>query len=82
MKGWVRSRTGGISPSRSLTPPDAPSPWYSRYGSGESDLLGEERPVSYMHDEAQRALRLDLLRQLDIGGSQFSSVTAMALRSP
>jgi pimeloyl-ACP methyl ester carboxylesterase len=38
---------------------------YSRYGSGESDLLGEERPVSYMHDEALRALP-DLLQQLDI----------------
>jgi len=38
---------------------------YSRYGSGESDLLGEERPVSYMHDEALRALP-DLLQQLHI----------------
>jgi pimeloyl-ACP methyl ester carboxylesterase len=38
---------------------------YSRYGSGKSDLLGEERPVSYMHDEALHALP-DLLKQLDI----------------
>ncbi len=38
---------------------------YSRYGSGESDLLGEERPVSYMHDEALRALP-ELLQQLHI----------------
>ena len=38
---------------------------YSRYGSGNSDLLAEERPVTYMHDEALLPLR-DLLAQLHI----------------
>lgn len=38
---------------------------YSRYGSGNSDLLGEPRPVTYMHDEALHALP-DLLAQLHI----------------
>ena len=38
---------------------------YSRYGSGNSDLLTEPRPVRYMHDEALAVLP-DLLRQLAI----------------
>jgi pimeloyl-ACP methyl ester carboxylesterase len=38
---------------------------YSRYGSGNSDLLSEPRAVAYMHDEALRALP-DLLAQLHI----------------
>jgi pimeloyl-ACP methyl ester carboxylesterase len=38
---------------------------YSRYGSGNSDLLAEPRPVTYMHDEALRSLP-DLLSQLHI----------------
>jgi pimeloyl-ACP methyl ester carboxylesterase len=38
---------------------------YSRYGSGNSDLLVEPRPVNYMHDEALYALP-DLLSQLHI----------------
>ena len=38
---------------------------YSRYGSGNSDLLDELRDVRYMHDEAFQALP-DLLAQLEI----------------
>ena len=38
---------------------------YSRYGSGNSDLLTEARLVTYMHDEALHALP-DLLEQLKI----------------
>jgi pimeloyl-ACP methyl ester carboxylesterase len=38
---------------------------YSRYGSGNSDLLTEPRPVRYMHDEALAVLP-DLLSQLAI----------------
>jgi len=38
---------------------------YSRYGSGNSDLLTEPRPVRYMHDEALHSLP-DLLAQLGI----------------
>jgi pimeloyl-ACP methyl ester carboxylesterase len=38
---------------------------YSRYGSGNSDLLAGSRPVRYMHDEALHSLP-DLLAQLDI----------------
>ncbi len=38
---------------------------YSRYGSGNSDVLAEARPVTYMHDEALVTLP-DLLAQLHI----------------
>jgi pimeloyl-ACP methyl ester carboxylesterase len=38
---------------------------YSRYGSGNSDLLAEARPLTYMHDEALATLP-DLLAQLHI----------------
>lgn len=38
---------------------------YSRYGSGQSDLLAEERGVRYMHEEALYSLP-DLLGQLQI----------------
>lgn len=38
---------------------------YSRYGSGNSDLLDEPRDVRYMHDEALQALP-DVLAQLEI----------------
>jgi pimeloyl-ACP methyl ester carboxylesterase len=38
---------------------------YSRYGSGDSDLLLEPRPVTYMHDEALHVMP-DLLTQLQI----------------
>jgi pimeloyl-ACP methyl ester carboxylesterase len=38
---------------------------YSRYGSGNSDLLAEPRAVTYMHDEALCSLP-DLLAQLQI----------------
>jgi pimeloyl-ACP methyl ester carboxylesterase len=38
---------------------------YSRYGSGNSDLLTEPRLVTYIHDEALHSLP-DLLRQLRI----------------
>lgn len=38
---------------------------YSRYGSGNSDLLNEPRGVQYMHDEALQSLP-DLLSQLEI----------------
>ena len=38
---------------------------YSRYGSGNSELLAEPRPVQYMHNEALHSLP-DLLAQLEI----------------
>ncbi|HTS07725.1 MAG TPA: alpha/beta hydrolase [Candidatus Eisenbacteria bacterium] len=38
---------------------------YSRYGSGESDVLGEPRSVGYMHEEAETTLPA-LLKQLRI----------------
>lgn len=38
---------------------------YSRYGSGQSDLLNEARPVRYMHDEGLVVLP-ELLSQLEI----------------
>jgi len=39
--------------------------FYSRYGSGQSDLLTEPHPVTYMHHEAQAVLP-DLLARLEI----------------
>jgi len=42
-----------------------PATVYSRYGCGNSDLLAELRPVTFMHDEALHALP-DLLAQLQI----------------
>jgi pimeloyl-ACP methyl ester carboxylesterase len=38
---------------------------YSRYGSGNSDLLEEPRPVTFMHDEALKALP-ELLAKLNV----------------
>ncbi len=38
---------------------------YSRYGSGESDVLGEARAVRFMHDEALQSLP-EVLAQLEI----------------
>ena len=38
---------------------------YSRYGNGFSEVLHEARPVSYMHDEARRALP-DVLVAFDV----------------
>lgn len=52
---------------------------YSRYGSGNSDLLEEPRPVTYMHDEALKALpelltKLNLETPILIGHSDGASI--------
>jgi pimeloyl-ACP methyl ester carboxylesterase len=52
---------------------------YSRYGSGNSDLLEETRPVTYMHDEALKALpellaKLKLETPILIGHSDGGSI--------
>jgi pimeloyl-ACP methyl ester carboxylesterase len=52
-------------PARVAASTGCPVTVYSRYGSGNSDVLTEPRPVSYMHDEALRTLP-DLLAQLHI----------------
>jgi pimeloyl-ACP methyl ester carboxylesterase len=52
-------------PARVAIATGCPVTVYSRYGCGNSDLLAEPRPVSYMHDEALHALP-DLLSQLRI----------------
>jgi pimeloyl-ACP methyl ester carboxylesterase len=52
-------------PARIAAATGCPVTVYSRYGSGNSDLLTEPHPVTYMHDEAQRTLP-DLLAQLHI----------------
>src|SRR5258708_16343697 len=52
-------------PARVAAATGCPVTAYSRYGSGNSDLLTEPRTVNYMHDEAQRCLP-DLLAQLHI----------------
>jgi pimeloyl-ACP methyl ester carboxylesterase len=52
-------------PARVATTTGCPVTVYSRYGSGNSDLLAASRGVTYMHDEALRSLP-DLLAQLQI----------------
>ena len=52
-------------PARVADATGSPVTVYSRYGSGDSDLLTESRAVSYMHDEALRSLP-GLLAQLQI----------------
>jgi pimeloyl-ACP methyl ester carboxylesterase len=52
---------------------------YSRYGSGNSDLLEEPRPVTFMHDEALKALpellaKLNLEAPILIGHSDGASI--------
>jgi pimeloyl-ACP methyl ester carboxylesterase len=54
-----------VFPARVAAATGRPVTVYSRYGSGNSDLLAEPRPVRYMHDEALHSLP-DLLAQLDI----------------
>ena len=59
---------------------------YSRYGHGFSEVLGEAREPSYMHDEARIALP-DILRQLEIarpvlvGQSDGASIALIAAGS-
>jgi pimeloyl-ACP methyl ester carboxylesterase len=52
-------------PARVAAATGCPVTVYSRYGSGNSDLLREPRGVRYMHDEALQSLP-DLLAQLGI----------------
>ncbi len=52
-------------PARVAEATGCPVTVYSRYGNGNSELLTEPRPVSYMHDEALNSLP-DLLQQLEI----------------
>src|ERR1700730_6449131 len=52
-------------PARVAAATECPVTVYSRYGSGNSDLLTEPRSVTYMHDEAQFCLPA-LLAQLHI----------------
>jgi hypothetical protein len=44
-------------PARVAATTGCPVTVYSRYGSGNSDVLTEPRPVTYMHDEALRTAR-------------------------
>jgi pimeloyl-ACP methyl ester carboxylesterase len=52
-------------PARVAEPSGCPVTVYSRYGSGNSDLLNEPHSVRYMHDEALQSLP-ELLSQLEI----------------
>ena len=52
-------------PARVAEVTGCPVTVYSRYGSGNSDLLKEPRAVRYMHDEALQSLP-DLLSQLKV----------------
>jgi pimeloyl-ACP methyl ester carboxylesterase len=69
-------------PARVAAATGCPVTVYSRYGSGNSDLLAESRGVTYMHDEALRSLP-NLLAQLQIenpilvGHSDGASIAAI-----
>jgi pimeloyl-ACP methyl ester carboxylesterase len=52
-------------PARIADSTGCPVTVYSRYGCGNSDVLSEERAVTYMHEEALESLP-DLLSQLEI----------------
>src|SRR5260370_27835762 len=52
-------------PARVAAATGCPAVVYSRYGSGDSDVLEEPRPVTFMHDEALKALP-ELLAQLNV----------------
>jgi len=52
-------------PARVAAATGCPVTIYSRYGSGNSDVIAETRPVTYMHDEALHSLP-GLLAQLRI----------------
>jgi pimeloyl-ACP methyl ester carboxylesterase len=52
-------------PARVVAATGCPVTVYSRYGSGNSELLSEPRPVTYMHDEALASLP-EVLAQLEI----------------
>ena len=69
-------------PARVAAATGFPAVVYSRYGSGNSDLLEEPRPVTYMHDEALKALpellaKLNLETPILIGHSDGASIALM-----
>jgi len=66
-------------PARVAAATGLPVVVYSRYGSGNSDLLEEPRPVTYMHDEGLKALpelitKLNLEAPILIGHSDGASI--------
>jgi pimeloyl-ACP methyl ester carboxylesterase len=66
-------------PARVAATTGLPAVVYSRYGSGNSDLLEEPRPVTFMHDEALKALpelltKLNLETPILIGHSDGASI--------
>jgi pimeloyl-ACP methyl ester carboxylesterase len=66
-------------PARVAAATGFPAVVYSRYGSGNSDLLEEPRPVTFMHDEALKALpellaKLNLEAPILIGHSDGASI--------
>ena len=66
-------------PARVAAATGFPAVIYSRYGSGNSDLLEEPRPVTFMHDEALKALpellaKLNLETPILIGHSDGASI--------
>jgi pimeloyl-ACP methyl ester carboxylesterase len=66
-------------PARVVEATGCPVTVYSRYGSGNSDVLGEARGVRYMHQEALDALpellsRLEIDRPILVGHSDGASI--------
>jgi pimeloyl-ACP methyl ester carboxylesterase len=66
-------------PARVAAATGSPVVVYSRYGSGNSDVLEEPRPVTFMHDEALKALpellaKLNLETPILIGHSDGASI--------
>ena len=66
-------------PARLASTTGCPVTTYSRYGSGNSELLAEARPVNYMHDEALRTLphlvsQLHIEKPILVGHSDGASI--------
>jgi len=69
-------------PAKVAAATECPVVVYSRYGSGNSDLLEKPREVSYMHDEAWKSLpelltRLDIHAPILIGHSDGASIALL-----
>lgn len=67
-------------PARVAAATGCPVTVYSRYGSGHSDLLEEDRAVTYMHDEALSVLpelvtQLEIVNPILVGHSDGGSIS-------
>lgn len=76
-----------IFPAQVATATGCPVTVYSRYGSGDSDVLTEARTVGFMHEEALQALpevlaQLEIENPILIGHSDGGSIALIFAGSP